>query len=186
MLLFLILESITTTLSNGTKVKVMIRHAMKSDLPMIWENFNYVVREKIYIPVISEVTNIYEQESWFYNHQYENNIVLVAEIDEKVIGHCTIEKTQWECSEQVGELGILLNEPYRHAKPSIGKMVVKIAIQEAKLRMFRKIILSVFHTNINAIKMYNKIGFITVGVRKKQFQINSNYYDEVLMDYFIK
>lgn len=186
MLLFLLQESISTTLSDGTKVDVIIRYAMKSDLPMVWENFNEVVQERIFIPVISEVSNKYEQESWFYNHQSENNVVLIAEIGGKVIGHCTIEHNNWECSEQVGELGILLNKQYRHARPSIGKILVKIAIREAKLKGFKKITLSVFHTNTNAIKMYKKIGFTIVGTRKKQFQIDNNCYDEMLMDYFIE
>ncbi|NVM02528.1 MAG: hypothetical protein HWN67_09350 [Candidatus Helarchaeota archaeon] len=87
----MILESINVKLSNRNLVQIVIRHAIKTDLSMIWENFNSVVGEKKFIPVISEITNKYEQESWFYNHQNENNIVLVATIDEKVVGHCTIE-----------------------------------------------------------------------------------------------
>ncbi len=181
----MILESVEVTLSNGPLVKIIIRHAIKSDLSMIWENFNSVVCEKRFIPVISEITNKYEQESWFYNHQNENNIVLVATIDEKVVGHCTIEHNNWECSEQAGELGILLNKTYRNAKPSIGGLLMKNALREAKLKGFEKVNLSVFHTNTNAIELYKKMGFKIVGTRKKQFLIDGIYYDEIIMDYFI-
>lgn len=181
----MILKKFQSTLKNGDTSQIVIRHVLKSDLPMIWENFNSVVREKCFIPVISEITNKYEQDSWFYNHQNENNVVIIASTDEYAIGHCTIEHNSWECSEQVGELGILLHEKYRYAKPSIGKYLMKCAIRDAKLKGFEKVTLSVFNTNKNAIELYRKIGFEVIGVRKKQFQIDGIYYDEILMDYFI-
>jgi len=181
----LILKEFKTTLANKDSIQIIIRHVLKSDLPMIWENFNSVVREKCFIPVISEITNKYEQDSWLYNHQSDNNIVLVATTNDKVVGHCTIEHNSWECSEQVGELGILLHKKYRNARPSIGKNLIECAIREAKLKGFEKVTLSVFHTNKNAIELYKKVGFKVIGVRKKQFFIENTYYDEVLMDLFI-
>lgn len=159
---------------------------MKSDLSMIWENFNSVVRERNLIPVMSEVTNKYEQDSWFYNHQSDNNVVLVAATKKDVLGHCTIEHNVWECSEEVGELGILLREEFRHANPSVGKMLMKCAMREAKLKGFKKIVLSVFHTNTNAIELYKKVGFNIIGIRKRQFLIDNQHYDEVLMDLFLE
>ena len=109
----------------------------------------------------------------------------MAIINDQIGGHCTIEHNNWECSEQAGELGILLNKKYRNAKPSIGKHLMKNALREAKLKGFEKVNLSVFHTNINAIELYKKMGFKIIGTRKKQFFIDEVYYDEVLMDYFI-
>ncbi|MHA1299439.1 MAG: GNAT family N-acetyltransferase [Candidatus Helarchaeota archaeon] len=181
----MIFQKFKTTLADGQNIQVIIRHALKSDLPMIWENFNFVVREKCYIPVISEITNKYEQDSWFYNHENGNNVIIVAATEDAVLGHCTVEHNTWECSEQVGELGILLHKKYRHAKPSIGKKLMENAIREAKLKGFEKIILSVFHTNENAIELYKEIGFVIIGVRKKQFLVEGKYYDEILMELFI-
>ena len=52
-------------------------------------------------------------------------------------------------------------------------------------RIFTKINLAVFHTNTNAIHLYEKIGFKKVGNRPKQYYLKDKWYDEILMDYFI-
>ena len=181
----MILEKFDTEIIEGKKIQVSIRHAIKTDLPMIWENFNSVVREKCYIPVISEITNKYEQDSWFFNQESDNNVVLVAASGDKILGHCSVEHNAWECSDLVGELGILLKKEYRNAIPSIGKHLMISAIREAKLKGFEKITLSVFQTNQNAIELYKKVGFKIIGIRKNQFLIEGTYYNEVLMDLFL-
>ena len=48
-----------------------------------------------------------------------------------------------------------------------------------------KITLSCFSTNIHALELYKKIGFEVVGTKKKQFYMNSQYYDEVVMEMWI-
>ncbi len=47
-----------------------------------------------------------------------------------------------------------------------------------------KVNLEVFSVNVNAIKMYRKLGFQYEGVRKNQFMINGKYVDDVLMTFF--
>ncbi|MDU7441828.1 MAG: GNAT family N-acetyltransferase, partial [Clostridium sp.] len=37
----------------------------------------------------------------------------------------------------------------------------------------------------NAIKLYKRHGFVEVGVHKNFFNINGDYYDEILMDLYI-
>lgn len=179
------IESFDAILPNQEKISVALRHAVKGDIPDLWENFNQVVREKRFIPVKSEVTSEYERSSWFYQHEEDNNIIVVAEVTGKVVGQCVIEHSTWEAAEHVGELGILLSNNYRHARPAIGSRLLIAAIKEARKKDFEKVCLAVFSTNKNAIKSYKKIGFKQVGVRKKQYLLNGKYYDEILMDYFI-
>ncbi|HEU12758.1 MAG TPA: GNAT family N-acetyltransferase, partial [Euryarchaeota archaeon] len=45
--------------------------------------------------------------------------------------------------------------------------------------------LEVFSTNVNAIELYKKLGFEIEGIRKKQFKIEGNYVDDVLMAKFL-
>ncbi len=37
----------------------------------------------------------------------------------------------------------------------------------------------------HAIKLYKKHGFVEVGIHKNFFNVNGNYYDEILMDLYI-
>ncbi|MHA1145578.1 MAG: GNAT family N-acetyltransferase [Candidatus Helarchaeota archaeon] len=172
-----------TVLKDGRNVSITIRNALREDLDDLWANFNQVVQERCYIPVITQITSEYERTSWFYNHEEEKNIIIVADFEGKVVGQCVIEHSTWEAC-YVGELGILIKKEFRHAKPSIGRKLMTSSIEEARKKNFEKICLAVFSTNKNAIKLYEDMGFIKVGMRKKQYRINGQYYDEVLMDYF--
>ncbi|NHI93422.1 MAG: N-acetyltransferase [Candidatus Lokiarchaeota archaeon] len=175
---------------NKQKVIIKLRNAIKEDLEDIWDNFNEVVREFKYIPIKREVISEYEKNSWFITHETENNVVIVAsDITKnknrgKVIGQCVIEHLTWEAAEHVGELGIIISKKYRNI--GIGREIMNHAINEAKKRDFKKINLSVFHNNENALHLYNSIGFRQIGIRKNQFFLKNVFYDEILMDYFIQ
>ena len=184
-------EFIKEFTKNDKKIKVLFRDAIKEDLEGIWNNFNSVVRDGIYIPIKTEVTSNFEKSNWLMNHEIEKNIVIVAvditdnNEDNFIIGQCVIEHLTWEAADHVGELGIILNEKYRNIK--IGKELMIQAIQKAKkVAIFTKINLAVFHDNFNAIHLYEKIGFKKVGLRPKQYFLKNKYYDEILMDYFIE
>ena len=131
----------------------------------------------------------FEKNSWFANHEMEKNVVVVAsDITQNkkrgiVIGQCVIEHLTWEAAEHVGELGIIINSKYRNI--GIGREILKYAINEAKNRDFKKIILAVFHTNKGAIHLYESLGFKKIGIRKNQYFLENVYYHEVLMDYFL-
>ncbi len=84
----------------------------------------------------------------------------------------------------MGVLGIIVKKKYRDL--GIGRQLIEMAILESKkLNDKEKIILSCFSNNYRALQLYKKIGFKIVGVRKKQFFMDSNYYDEVLMELWI-
>ena len=65
----------------------------------------------------------------------------------------------------------------------IGSVVMQELIRFAKNHKdIRNISLGVKASNLNAIRMYEKFGFIKVGVHKNYFNINGNYDDEYIMD----
>jgi len=59
------------------------------------------------------------------------------------------------------------------------------AIGWARQRKVKKIALSVFSTNRQAIALYKKFGFAGEGRRKSQFLIDDKYVDEIMMARFI-
>lgn len=82
------------------------------------------------------------------------------------------------------ELGILIGEENQRGK-GIGsetcQLVLDYAFQNLNLR---KVTLSVFSNNPNAVKTYEKLGFLVEGRLKDHFFMNGNYYDKIYMSYF--
>ena len=169
--------------------KITLRHLSKTDVEGVWNNFNEVVDEGIYLPIFFPVRSQLEKDSWYHNIKKEKEICIIAEnqklrIPYNIIGQCEISNSNWDADLHVGILGIIVKNEYRDL--SIGLNLIDLAIRESKiLNNKEKIILSCFSTNKRAINLYEKVGFEKVGVRKKQFYMDSNYYDEVLMELWI-
>jgi len=174
-------------LKNGETI--IIRHITKSDVEGVWKNFNEVIEEGLYLPVFFPVKSQLEKDSWYSNIKKENEICIIAENPDRknpynIIGQCEISNCQWDAASHVGILGILIKKKYRNL--TIGKNLIDLAIRESKrLNNKEKIILSSFSTNDRAIHLFKKCGFKVIGVRKKQFFMDSTYIDEVLMELWI-
>ena len=173
-------------LRNGEKI--LIRHVIESDIDGIWNNFNEVVDEKIYLPVLFPVRSKFEKQSWFHNIQKEREICIVAihptmASPYNILGQCEISNLEWDAATHVGSLGIIVQRNFRDL--GIGFNLIDKAIRESKRLNKEKIILSSFLDNERALFLYKKIGFKTTGIRKKQFYMDSVYYDEVLMELWI-
>ncbi len=173
-------------LRNGEKI--LIRQVIESDIDGVWNNFNEVVDEKIYLPVLFPVRSKFEKQSWFHNIQKEREICIVAihptiVSPYNILGQCEISNLEWDAATHVGSLGIIVQKKFRDL--GIGFNLIDKAIRESKRLNKEKIILSTFLDNERALYLYKKIGFKTAGIRKKQFYIDTNYYDEVLMELWI-
>ncbi|MBD3214099.1 MAG: GNAT family N-acetyltransferase [Candidatus Lokiarchaeota archaeon] len=174
-------------LRNGDEV--IFRHVKRKDANAVWKNFNQVVEEGIYLPVFLPVESQFEKHSWYDNLKKLNEICIVAENlnlerPNNILGQCEISNVDWDAASHVGNLGIIVRKNYRDE--GIGRILIDIAIRESKkLNGKQKIILSCFSSNERALHLYRSMGFQNVGIRKKQFLINDQYYDEVLMELFI-
>ncbi|MFX0059688.1 MAG: GNAT family N-acetyltransferase [Candidatus Hodarchaeota archaeon] len=178
----------TIQLKNGEII--VIRHIKESDIDGVWNNFNEVVDEGVYLPVFFPVKSHYEKQSWFNVIKKEKEICAVAvhpKLKEpyNIVGQCEISNSEWDAAAHVGSLGIIVQNSYRDL--GIGYNLIDFAIRESKkLNHKEKIILSCFSNNERALYLYKKLGFTIVGIRKKQFYMDSQYYDEVLMDLWIE
>ncbi len=176
------------TLPNGCSI--IIKHANRGDVDGVWKNFNTVVDEGIYLPIFEKVCGI-EKESWYEDIKLGRDLCVVAQIPnvkppDNIAGQCEITDPEWDAAaHHVGILGIIIREDFRGL--GLGEILIDYAILESKkLKNKTKIILSCFSTNKIALSLYKKLGFEKIGIRKKQFYMNEQFYDEVLMEIFIE
>ena len=165
-------------LKDGSTVK--IHDASPKDLADIWRIFRSVTEEKKWIPVLFVGEGEFERLSWFSHHRSIGSIILVAEIGGKVVGHCLVERDDWDAAAHVGNLGMMVSA--EHRGKGVGDALISEAIIRAGEKGFEKICLSTFNTNLTAIRLYKKHKFEIVGARKRQFKMEGEYKDEVLMD----
>jgi ribosomal protein S18 acetylase RimI-like enzyme len=107
----------------------------------------------------------------------------VALNGEDVIGWCDISLLRLEGFTHCGRLGMGVHKHFRSM--GIGTKLIEQTIGKAKEKGLERIELEVFASNIPAIKLYEKIGFVMEGVKKKARKLDGSYDDLVEMVLFI-
>ena len=107
----------------------------------------------------------------------------VAVIDDEVIGWCDISPLRHVGFQHRGELGMGICKHYRRL--GIGRRLVARTIQRAKEKGLERIELEVFASNVPAFKLYEKMGFVTEGIKRKARKMDGNYDDVVEMVLFV-
>lgn len=113
-----------------------------------------------------------------------NTLMLLGFIDGNIVSMAHIDSSEKARIAHNSELAISVKKEYWHM--GIGSIQMTELIEFARSTgTVRNISLGVRNVNVNAIKLYEKCGFIKVGVHKNFFNIDGNFYDEILMDLYL-
>jgi ribosomal protein S18 acetylase RimI-like enzyme len=101
----------------------------------------------------------------------------------EVVGWCDISPMRFEGFTHCGRLGMGVRKDFRRL--GIGTRLIERTISEAKEKGLERIELEVLASNTLAIKLYEKMGFVVEGVKKKTRKLGGAYDDLVEMALFI-
>lgn len=112
----------------------------------------------------------------------ERNCAIVAEADGEVVGNVLVSVDQSVVTGHVGTLSIAVADGWREV--GIGTALMEAALDWARGRGLGKVALGVFPDNERAIAVYERVGFVREGLRRRQYRSGDRYRDEVLMAWF--
>jgi ribosomal-protein-alanine N-acetyltransferase len=92
-------------------------------------------------------------------------IPLVVKLGEEVVGYTCL----WHLDDELEVANFAVSPACR--RKGIGEEIMKRILWEAKERGCKSVILSVRESNLAAIKLYTKFGFVEVGRRKKYYRL---------------
>jgi len=141
-------------------------------------NVNRVGREEIYI-MLDEVTSLKEERSWLSAFDGERNVLFVAVADGEVIGAADCHAGTFPKDRHVGGIGIAIQDGWRES--GLGRRMMERVLEWMRVRGFAKAELAVFATNHRARRLYESLGFIDEGIRRRHVRIRGEFVDEVLM-----
>jgi RimJ/RimL family protein N-acetyltransferase len=101
----------------------------------------------------------------------------------RVVGWCDISPMKREGFTHRGTLGMGVHKDFR--EHGIGTRLINEALSKAKGKGLERIELEVFASNAPAIKLYEKLGFVVEGVKKKARKLDGIYDDMIEMALFI-
>lgn len=106
--------------------------------------------------------------------------VLVAELDERIVGRLSIGRDSHPASEHVADVGVMVADGYR--RRGIGRALMESAEAWARSVGVLKIELHVFPHNEAALALYERLGYRQVGTRRGHFRRSGGYVDAILME----
>ncbi len=110
----------------------------------------------------------------------ENWIAVVAECEDRLIGHSGIYKASHPRRKGVSNTGIYIHQDFHNV--GLGTAMMEVLIDEATRQGIHKINLEVVAENANAINLYRKFGFQTEGVIRDTFYGgDESYYNTLMM-----
>ena len=107
----------------------------------------------------------------------------VALIEGEVVGWIDISPKYFEGFKHSGELGMGVYAAHRGQ--GIGTQLMEAALGAAKEKGLERVELEVYQSNAPAIKMYEKFGFETEGLKQKARKLDGEYEHIVFMALFL-
>lgn len=143
-----------------------------------------IARERKYLAALTGFP--VESSKGFIQMIVQNNFAqYYAVVENQVIGWCDIIPKSFEGLSHVGNLGMGLLPEYRGQ--GIGAQLFEMTQNHAKVfNHIEKLELEVFESNIHAIKLYEKLGFVFEGRRVKARKLDGVYDNILLMGKFIE
>ncbi len=154
-----------------------IRPIRNADAPRFREVVDAVCRERKYLATF-EAPPLEDTRKFVASNVRNKLPQWVAEADGKVVGWCDVIPGRAGRS-HVGTLGMGVLREYRGRR--IGVSLLEAVIADSRRIGLGKIELSVHATNLVAIALYRKLGFVEEGVRRQGWLVNGTYEDIVLM-----
>lgn len=169
------------TLENGDVVT--IREATLEDAEDIINYIDQVASESHYLTFgQGELKIKVDQERQFIENckKSDNSLMIVAEVNGKIIGNLSFSGGKNSRIYHMGEFGVTVLKEFW--KLGIGRKLIEYMIEWASNgKQIRKINLKVREDNLHAIRLYEKMGFKKEGVTTRFFYHNGVFYSAVLM-----
>jgi RimJ/RimL family protein N-acetyltransferase len=165
---------------NAPLSSLTIRPNTPGDASRIRTLISTVADEGLWLVTDTYVETPQWENAFLHPNDFSNLLLLVAESGDQIIGWCRVFPVFGDKSRHVVDLGVGVSKEWRDR--GVGTGMMNAAIQWAKRQAFEKLVLSVFVTNARAIHVFEKVGFVSTGIRYKQFKVKSEYVDEVFME----
>jgi len=159
-------------------MKFEVRKIRESDIEGFRAALDAVVSERKYLLTLETPSS--QVIGDFVRANVENNYAqYVAEFQNEIIGWADIIPKQKEAVKHVGELGVgVIAE---HRGKGIGKVLLQHVIEHSWENGLKRIELEVYSSNLDAVALYEKLGFEHEGTKRNDTLIDGRYEDSLIM-----
>ena len=137
-----------------------------------------VARERRYLAML-EAPPIAESATWVRNNIRKDFPQMVALVEGRVVGWCDVSPMERETLAHGGVLGMGVIDGFRGK--GIGLALMRATLERAKAFGLTRVELTVREDNLRAKALYEKVGFVVEGLKRKAALHDGKYYGLILM-----
>ena len=137
-----------------------------------------VAREKLYLAML-KAPPLEESAKWVRNNIRKSFPQMVALVEGRVVGWCDVSPMERETLAHGGVLGMGVIDGFRGK--GIGLALMRATLERAKAGGLTRVELTVREDNLRAKALYEKVGFVVEGVKRKAALHDGKYYGLILM-----
>ena len=168
----------TVTLNNGQAAS--LSWLEEKDLLELVEVLNSVIREKTYLLMEQEITDLNSEREWFQKSREAGMRDLVAKVDSKLVGAASMSVFKGKQA-HVAQFAIYIAKGFRNR--GLGTILINELIDVARKSGVEVIQISAFSTNKRAVHVYQKCGFKRCGKLTRDVKFtDGTYADRIMME----
>jgi RimJ/RimL family protein N-acetyltransferase len=166
-------------LEGKKRFDTYIRRAAAKDAGEVVEIINAVCAERLYMITTHYVPTPNWEQVLHSPPSCSQHLLLVPEVESQIVGWCRVfSGDPGQGNRHVGDVGIGLLKPFREM--GIGTALMERAIDWARGQGLERLTADTFSTNLRAIHLFKKMGFVITGERYARCAVNGNYVDRAL------
>jgi RimJ/RimL family protein N-acetyltransferase len=166
--------------------QLTIRIARLAEAKKMLEIQQEVLAEELFLITTTEEfqQTIEGQQAWIQTKlANDHETILIAERNDDIVGWLVFQSPNRKRLAHTGNFGMMVRKNQNQRGQGIGKRLIgELLTWAAANPVIEKVCLGVFSTNIGAIALYRKMGFIEEGRKINEIKVRDNeYVDDVLM-----
>jgi len=162
----------------GEMPVVDIRRSGPEDFDGFYDCFAEICRERRFLALVEPPPK--EQSRAFLEDARRHGMVqYVATAGARIVGWCDVVPHRWEGFRHGGRLGMGIARQFRGN--GIGWRLLDATVRGARDAGLSRVELEVFSSNTNAIRLYERYGFVREGLHRKGRIIDGQVEDLVMM-----
>lgn len=158
--------------------EIVLRQALPTDASGIIAHVQEIIAEGVSFGLDALPHGTEDEAAWISTLKPTESRYQVLVHQGRVIGVILVARLP-RPSAHVAHLSMSVSKAYR--RRGLGARLLQDAIRWGQDQSLFKLSLSVLATNLPAIALYEKHGFVTEGLRRDMFLLAGNLYDEALM-----
>ena len=92
---------------------ITVRHAVVDDARDLHAGFKGVVEEHMWLPTFTPNSHVSDWMNWIRRTEHSREVLLVALINGEYAGHLSLQPEEWNASQHVAKLGVIVTKECR-------------------------------------------------------------------------